>query len=68
MKLSKKTIKKIKSDRSIIYDLAIKKKVHSGTIDRQLDENKNDGPLTLVSTVTFLSERTGLTKEEILCK
>lgn len=42
------------------------KGVHTNTVERWNEDNKENGPLTSVKAVRIISEETGLTQEQIL--
>lgn len=68
MKLSKTAIINIKANRRLINLLALEADAHSGTIDRYIKVNENDGELTKTAYVNLISKETGLKSKEILIK
>lgn len=70
MKLRKNTGKLIIENRKLInrlgYELGGEKGAHTNTIERWIDDNKENGPLTTVKAIEIISEETGLTQEQIL--
>lgn len=66
MKLSKDTIKIVKDHTKCINKLAYEFDVHSRTIERRIEDNEDNGPLTTVKAIQVIEEETGLTQEQIL--
>lgn len=66
MKLSEQAIAEVSKNRKLINLIAIKRDSHSGTVERWLRENKDDGELTKISTIELISQETGLDNKQIL--
>lgn len=65
MKLSKKAISKI-SNRESILNLALALGFTEIWINKLIEANKDNGPLTTIKAINTIQEDTGLTQEEIL--
>lgn len=66
MKLSNLCITKIQSDRAKIMALALGLNFTELWINRLLDANKDNGPLTTAKSLQVIKEQTDLTENEIL--
>lgn len=66
MKLSNLCISKIQSDRAKIMALALGLNFTELWINKLLDANKNNGPLTTAKSLQVIKEQTDLTDLEIL--
>lgn len=66
MKLTEKAIEAIKLDLKCRNRLAYEMNTHSATVDRWLEKNKNDGPLTTSTALRIISEETGIKESELL--
>lgn len=65
MKLSKKALRGIK-DQAARLKLALALKFSQQWIDKVVDANKPNGPLTTATALKVIREETGLTDAEIL--
>ncbi len=68
-KLRNITGKKLKKNRKAINRLANEmgeNALHTYTVERWIDDNKKNGPLTTVTALKIIQEELKLTQEEIL--
>lgn len=65
-KLTEIAIEMIAKNRKLINLIALKRDSHSGTVERWVRENKDDGELTKISNIELISQETGLPQEQIL--
>lgn len=68
MKVSEIAIEKLKSNRKCINRLAYEMDVHSGSVDRWIEANENDGRLTTPTALSIISDETGISKSKLLAK
>lgn len=66
MKLSNLCISKIKSDRAKIMALCLGLNFTELWVNKLLDANKDNGPLTTAKSLQVIKEQTDLTDNEIL--
>lgn len=66
MILSKQAIEAMPTGSKARKRLAYEFNVHINTVDSWIEDNKEDGPLTRVNALNFISEETGMSQEEIL--
>lgn len=64
MKLTKRAIKKLTKQTRL--KLAIAMDFSEQWINRLVDQNKDNGPLTTITAMQIIMKETGLTQEEIL--
>lgn len=68
MKITPEGIEAIKANLNCRNRLTYEMKVHSRTIERQVNANEENGPLTTEVALRIISEETTLTRKELLTK
>lgn len=68
MRISKEVIEKIKDDKTIKANLCVAFDKHFGTIERWINMNIENGPLTTASSVSLIKSSYKLSEKEILVR
>jgi hypothetical protein len=68
MKVTSEALEMVKENRDCRNELAFKHKVHSGSIDRWIRDNEENGKLTTALSIEIISRHTKLSKKQILTK
>lgn len=68
MILNQSVVDSLKKNKAVKSDLVVALDKHFGTIERLLNQNIKNGPLTTFAAVEIIKKATGLTEDQILEK